>query len=155
MVDDCLDGAEFEAETIARALSGDAGAGREALLICEAGLCSNSLSETMRLYLAACLRAVGEGVGAERALNIEVQRRRGTPEQPSVAARNTWLAVWVKLASDRGMPRAVAKAEAGEFWDVANVDRVLRAVDVTAQDDDSGLWDEIFLAKGKPLPPRQ
>ncbi len=145
----------YEAQTMSLALAGDSRAGIEALRICAAGLCSDSLSEAMRFYLARCLLDVANGVKAGRALNVEVGRERGRPRSEDSSNRQMLLAVWIKLAVGRGIKLAAAKADAGDLWAVANVDRAIRGVEVAAVDDEPGLWDRIFQEMGKPLPPRQ
>lgn len=74
--------AEFEAMTIRLARDGNAEAGLEALRLCATGLYANNLSEPMRFYLARCLLDLADGIQADRAMNVEVERGSGRPRAP-------------------------------------------------------------------------
>jgi hypothetical protein len=78
---------EFEAETIRRALAGDAHAGREALRICCAGLFAGSLSRAMTDYLAERLLLV------DQALSLAEELRKVKTSSGSVrSARDSVIA---------------------------------------------------------------
>lgn len=70
MDDEIMGSAEFEAETIRRALAGDAEAGRYALLLCRDQLAARSLSPILADYLAERLNDVLEEIKPDRALCI-------------------------------------------------------------------------------------
>jgi hypothetical protein len=53
---------EYEAETIRRALAGDADAGREALNLCRAGLDAMAISRPLAAYLAERLLAIDKAL---------------------------------------------------------------------------------------------
>ena len=59
---------EFEFETLARAIDGDADAGREALRLCLAGLDYGNLTTPLAAYLADRLRLVENALGEAEAL---------------------------------------------------------------------------------------
>lgn len=82
MNDDIPSGAEFEAMTIRLASAGDTDAGLEALRLCATGLYANNLSEPLRFYLARCLLDLTDGIQADRAMNVEVERGKGRPANP-------------------------------------------------------------------------
>jgi hypothetical protein len=71
---------EYQAETIRRALAGDAEAGREALGLCRDGLNLNRLSIAMQAYLCDRLTDVLDGVPPAKALCVA--KERGRPKDP-------------------------------------------------------------------------
>ncbi len=71
---------EYREETIARALAGDAEAGREALKLCVFGLDANNMPADLRFYLAERITEVLEGVPLGKALCIV--KGRGRPKEP-------------------------------------------------------------------------
>jgi hypothetical protein len=58
----CMTGAEFEAETLRRALAGDHEAGREALRLCIEGLGGGPLSRALAEYLAQRLGEIDQAL---------------------------------------------------------------------------------------------
>ncbi len=100
----------FERETLERALAGDHEAGTEALKQCITGLYSGKMSERLRFYLAKCLIDLVDGVKAERALNIEIERGPGRPRDP-FPDWETPLAAFAELLRRRGYrPGQIADA---------------------------------------------
>lgn len=77
-----MDTAEYESETIQRALSGDAEAGREALMLCRTGLAMRTLSPVLADYLAARLHDVLDGLKPDRALCIAKTRGKPADQYP-------------------------------------------------------------------------
>jgi hypothetical protein len=146
----------FLRETIARAKAGDREAAIEAMRIAMAQLYANKLSGEIAFYLAQALEAVLDdptGKNFVKVFNLEQEAQR--PKSANAEDRSLRAALWVHLSVLRGVPLREAKAQAAELWVFANIDRELRKHTVTARDDGTDKWDEIFKAEGKPLPPRQ
>lgn len=86
-----------------------------------------------------------------RAFNLTRPRKR--PEDPRVLSRNIDIAAWVHIAQTRGMTHANAKSRAADLFAVENIDRILRDVQgMTDVNEDA--YEELFAARGTPLPSR-
>ena len=102
------DNAEYEAETIRLALTGNAEAGREALLLCRNQLDVRKLSPVLADYLAARLNDVLEGIKPDRALCIA--KTPGKPADPFPEWKQR-LGAMAALLTQRGYrPKQIALA---------------------------------------------
>ena len=156
---ECPSSDELEAWEIELAKGGDRDAAIDLLGSAVAQLYAGTLRTGMADYLAQALQSVLEDDGGptgdafERAFNVKRPNKK--PENPQTEARRVRIAAWVELARARGLEKAEAKARASDLWGVENIDRTMRGVTVTAQEDGTDFWEKAFLAMGKPLPPRR
>lgn len=91
---------EYEAETIQRALDGDADAGREALSLCRAALDARSVSPQLAAYLADRLWAIDEAL-AEADRMRAVKKSSGSVR----SARDAAIAEALCINRRAGKPR--------------------------------------------------
>jgi len=102
----------MRAETIRRALAGDAEAGLKALDDCRWGLTCNNLHPDLRSYLAARITDVLDGVKPDRALRIA--KPRGRPPDPFPEWQQE-LGAFAALLTQRGYrPQQIAVAMCDE-----------------------------------------
>lgn len=103
---------EIIAETIRRALAGDAEAGRQALDHCRWGLTRNNLHPDLQSYLAARITDVLDGIKPDRALRIA--KPRGRPPDPLPKWQQE-LGAFAALLTQRGYrPQQIAVAMCDE-----------------------------------------
>jgi hypothetical protein len=101
---------EYEAESIRRALAGDAEAGDEVLRMCRTGLDNGKLSAELAYYLAERITDLLSGIPPDRALCIAPERGRGQPKNPFPDWKND-LGAFAAVLSQRGYaPQRIAEA---------------------------------------------
>jgi hypothetical protein len=153
---DLMNEEELNFETIKRAKEGDRDAAVELIHLAMAGLYLGRVRSDVAFYLAEAFRQMLPdpcGDSFEEAFNLKRLRRR--PKSKTAGDRNTLAAVWVSIATQRGMALVDAKACAAELWAIENIERTIRNEKVSPKDDGADLWDRVFLELRKPLPTRQ